>query len=588
MKQFGSKIAGASQVTFNVWAPLATRVDVIGDFNNWTEGHAILTNAGNGYWEGTIENIREGDKYKYLIHRNNGETSVRIDPATRDTVDSDTSNALNHGTVINTGFSWTPFNTPAFDDLIIYQCHIGSFCGRNDGLHRDNRTSTFQDVSSKLDYIRSMGFNALELLPIQEYRDDRSWGYNPSFYYALESAYGGPGQLRSFVDECHKRGIAVIFDVVYNHISNIDSSFWHFDNGTTSSYLSSFNTPWGLGPAFWQDGIKNFFLSNMAMYFDEYNADGLRFDATRYIEYNRGLGNDGWEFMQFLTYFSKMYYPSGYLIAEHVPSHDSIIDSAGFNSTWLDQAYESFLNAMKGISPVDNIINTIGLDFGSGNFYRHSWNLIKFLTGSHDKAGDMNEGNDGHRYFIELFGGRNNWYARSKARMAWALNICVMGTPMLFMGNECYMWGYWHDSEDRNGDHRFDWSIAGDSYGMEMRRLVTAANNIRWAHPALRQGSVEITHADYSNNIIAFRRWNNEGDVILVVINASDNNFTNHAYGLNTRQSGRWQQILCSQDSEFGGWHGAGNAYYDPYNQNDELIYINIPQWSVLIFKSII
>jgi 1,4-alpha-glucan branching enzyme len=98
---------------------------------------------------------------------------------------------------------------------------------------------------------------------------------------------------------------------------------------------------------------------------------------------------------------------------------------------------------------------------------------------------------------------------------------------------------------------------------------------------------MEITHEDYSNNIIAFRRWNNEGDIILIVVNAGDNSFTDHAYGLSTRQIGQWQQILCSQDREFGGWQGAGNAYYDPYNQDDKRIYINIPKWSVLIFKSI-
>jgi 1,4-alpha-glucan branching enzyme len=104
-------------------------------------------------------------------------------------------------------------------------------------------------------------------------------------------------------------------------------------------------------------------------------------------------------------------------------------------------------------------------------------------------------------------------------------------------------------------------------------------------HPALRNGFFEITHEDYSNNILAFKRWNNEGDVLLVVINAGDNTFTDHSYGLNTRQNGQWQQILCSQDSEFGGWHGAGNAYYDPYNHDDNRIYINIPQWSVLVFR---
>jgi 1,4-alpha-glucan branching enzyme len=585
MRLLGSKIMGANRVSFRVWAPLAVNVDVVGEFNNWMAGQSPLVNAGEGYWEGLVGNLKENDIYKFIVHRRDGDTRYRIDPATRDTVDSETDNAINHGIIVNSDYNWSPFVTPAFDNLIIYQCHLGSFCGRNDGLHRNNWTATFQDNISKLDYIKSLGFNAIQILPVQEFRGDRSWGYNPSFYYALASSYGKPYDLRNFVNECHKRGIAVIFDVVYNHISNIDSSFWHFDDGTVNSYLSSFETPWGLSPAFWQNGIKNFFLSNMDMYFNEYNCDGIRFDATRYIEYNKGLGNDGWEFMQSLTWFSKMSYPGKYLIAEHVPPNDSIINSAGFHATWYNPVYGNIFNALKGDNPVENIKNSIGLNFGYGNSYTDSWNLIKYLLGSHDECGDMNNGNNGHRYYVEHFGGRDNWYARAKARMAWALNISGMGTPMLFMGNECNMWGYWHDSEDTNGDHRFDWSIAGDMNGMAMRKMIADSNYIRWDHPALRNGFMEITHEDYSNNIVAFKRWNNKGDVVLVIVNAGDNNFTGYSYGLNTKQSGQWLQIFCSQDSQYGGWEGAGNAFYNPYTQNDNCIYINIPKWSVLFFK---
>lgn len=412
MKSPGSKIVGSDSVLFRVWAPLATQVDVVGDFNGWQENQSVLTNVGNGYWEGVINKLHENEIYKYIIHRQNGDMTFRIDPATRETVDSDTDNATNHGIIVNTDFNWTPFSSPAFDNLIIYQCHIGSFCGRNDGLQRDNWCATLLDVISKLDYIKSMGFNAIALLPVQEFRGDRSWGYNPSFYYTLESDYGKPCDLRQFVDECHKRGLAVLFDVVFNHISNIDSSFWHFDDGTINSYLSDFETPWGLSPAFWQEGIKEFFFSNLEMYFNEYNADGIRFDSTRYIEYNKGLGNDGWEFMQYLTYFSKMYYPDKYLIAEDVPSNDSIITSAGFHATWYKSAYECILNALNGDDPLDNIKNSIGLDFGYGNSYTYSWNLVKYLLGSHDECGDMNNGNNGHRNYIEFFGGRDNRYAR--------------------------------------------------------------------------------------------------------------------------------------------------------------------------------
>jgi 1,4-alpha-glucan branching enzyme len=203
--------------------------------------------------------------------------------------------------------------------------------------------------------------------------------------------------------------------------------------------------------------------------------------------------------------------------------------------------------------------------------------------GSHDECGDNDNGRKDKRHFVERFGGRDNWYARTKARMAWALNVASKGTPMLFMGSECHLDGYWHDGPDINGDHRFDWSIAGDPIGLSMRRLVQAANQTRWDHPALRNGGLEVTHRDPSG-VIAFKRWDNSGDIVLIVVNASDTSYTGTSYGVATGQAGRWQQILCSQDAWFGGWHGAGNAFYDPWTQADGRIYINVPQWSVTMF----
>jgi 1,4-alpha-glucan branching enzyme len=587
-QNFGAKALSPQTTFFRVWAPNAKQVDVVGDFNQWQVGSSPLNAENDGFWEGTLQGIGPGDRYKYALTKHNGDVKYRIDPAARDTQDSRINNIDNHGLVVDMKHGWPEFNTPAFDDLILYQCHVGSFCGRDDGLHRPNWVATFADLHSKLDYIRELGFNAIALLPIQEFRLDRSWGYNPSFYYALESAYGRPADLMNLVDQCHQKGIAVIFDVVYNHISNRDSSFWHFDENSQTGkgrYLSDFETPWGLAPAFWERSIQDFYLQNMGMYLEEYKGDGLRFDATRYIELNRGLGNDGWAFMQYLTYMAKERYPGKFLIAEHVPEHDSIVNSAGFHAAWCKSAYERFGQAMSGNNPVENIKALLGKDLGDGQRYPHTYSPVKYLLGSHDECGDNDSGRRGHRYFVEHFGGRDNWHARAKTRLGWALNIAVQNTPMLFMGNECCMWGYWHDGADQHGDHRFDWSIAGDHHGIPMRKLVAAANHVRWAHPALRRGLLQVTHEDPDNNVLAFKRWNHEGDVILIVVNCGETNFTQYSYGLRTGQAGQWQQILCTQDNAYGGWDGAGNAYYQPWTQADGKIYINLPKWSLVMFN---
>src|SRR5262249_42770078 len=142
-----------------------------------------------------------------------------------------------------------------------------------------------------------------------------------------------------------------------------------------------------------------------------------------------------------------------------------------------------------------------------------------------------------HRYFVDQLGGRDDWHARAKCRLAWALNVAMPGTPLMFMGGECLMasphvsWGYWHDGSGSPGDHRFNWAVAGDPAGMEMRRLVAACNAVRWDNPALRSDSLTIPHEDATNQVIGFVR-EHDGNVVLVVVNLSESNFTNHSYGV--------------------------------------------------------
>ena len=118
-----------------------------------------------------------------------------------------------------------------------------------------------------------------------------------------------------------------------------------------------------------------------------------------------------------------------------------------------------------------------------------------------------------------------------------------------------------------------------------MRRLVAAVNHLRWEHPALRAPTLQITHEDRHNGVLAFKRWS-QGNVVLTVVHCGDRNFDGHSYGVSTGgQPGRWTQILCTQDATFGGWDGAGNAFHEPHTQPDGRIYVNLPQWSVVMFR---
>jgi 1,4-alpha-glucan branching enzyme len=593
---------------FSVWAPNADEAQLIGNFNavyeNGKPDVHYLMKDNRGYWFGFVPGCTAGHRYKYVIHNPGGPNNTagtywRLDPRAKDSDHSfngDNGNEkrldYNASIIVDPKYNWAPFTSPAFKDYIIYQLHIGSFAGLNDGIDMaghggDGTIARFGDVETKFQYIKELGFNAIELLPVHEFAADQSWGYNPALFFSLESAYGSPDDLRHFVNEAHKKGLAVIVDVVYNHVGPGDNSLWRFDGNTKDDGGIYFeggkpDTPWGRGPAWWKQEVQDFFFDNAKMYITEYNVDGIRFDATTQI--------DGTKLRKVLWRIVSAH-PDKYIIAEHLPDHPWITKTGNFNATWCARSHHEFQRAANGEDPVNKVASFLGWDG-----YDHSRNLVKYALGSHDDIGDLEIGNaeDGltnwdkrHRYFTDLFGGRDNWDARAKARMGWALTATMPGTPMMFMGTEFHFnppWGYWTDGSDEHGDHRINWSSATDSTAMPMRNLVTAINSVRWNNPALRSDTLSIPHRDHTNNVIAFKRWDGNS-VVLTVVNLGAKNFTDHSYGVAVDSQGQWTQIFCSQDAAFGGWNGAGNAFYEPETRSDGKIYINLPKYSILVFK---
>jgi 1,4-alpha-glucan branching enzyme len=581
---------------FRVWAPHAAALAVVVQDGPYWEVEDTITRhelaENGGYWSGTVPGVQAGQLYRFEIRNPDGSANQRLDPAARDVVSSELTrqdpSSRNASLVLGAdAFAWAPFRTPPFENLIVYQFHIGSFAGRGDQLDKD--WSTFQDVESKLSYIREMGFNCIQPLPLHEYARDRSWGYNPASFFAPESSYGSPRELAHFVDSAHRHGLAVIFDVVYNHAGPDDNVLWEFDGYTNEGgiyFEGGQSTPWGRGPAWWKREVQDFFQQNARMFFEDYGADGLRFDVTTQIN---GLH------LQPVVERLRQDFPEKYLIAEHLPDHPWIVDTGRFCATWHARSHHECQRALTGQDPLNKVKGILGWDG-----YDHAWNLVKYTLGSHDDIGDQENGDAEHgltdwdarhRYFVDQLGGRDDWTARAKCRLAWALNVAMPGTPMMYMGSECHMasphaaWGYWHDGADQRGEHRFDWSIAGDPIGIEMRRLVGACNAVRWQNPALRADSLAIAHEDHANQVLGFVRQLHD-NTVLTIVNLGENNFTDHGYGVRTGgHDGRWTQILCTQDAAFGGWDGAGDSFHEPWTQPDGQVYVNLPKWSVVMLR---
>lgn len=256
------------------------------------------------------------------------------------------------------------------------------------------------------------------------------------------------------IDAAHRTGLAVIFDVVYNHGAANDNRHWRYDGNcfgpnTGGEYFENgHDNSFGSGFAMWKNEVKDFFLDNARMFLSDYRGDGLCFDAVQLIQPDA---------VQHIVNALRREFPDKYLIAEYNPgdrdSASGPVDpfgTLGFDATWdlanPGQAYAG----LSGQGVVDNLFALIG-DFQNAR----PWCSVRYLTGWHDQIHDDTGEHLDHRYLVERFGGRDNGFARAKARLSWALNVALPGTPMMFMGTEGDLDGYWApDDLSRRTPHR--------------------------------------------------------------------------------------------------------------------------------------
>ena len=214
-------IPGPKGVTFRVWAPHAEKVYVTGTFNDWSETSTPLVKEENGCWSADVAEAKTGDEYRYWIHGPQGPLS-RIDPYARKVTSS-----IGNGVIYDPqAFDWgdDAFHLATGNELVIYEMHVGTF-----NVKAAGQPGTLDSAIEKLPYLQQLGINAVEVMPIAEFSGDFSWGYNPAHPFTVESIYGGPDALKRFVKAAHEHGIAVIVDVVYNHLGPSDLDLWQFD-----------------------------------------------------------------------------------------------------------------------------------------------------------------------------------------------------------------------------------------------------------------------------------------------------------------------------------------------------------------------
>lgn len=438
-------------VVFRVWAPFAKDVSLLTD-DNGEHKTLPMSRDSNDWWCETTD-VKPGQNYHYLITAADGQQYERNDPRARRLTSSNNGWSV----VVEDDFDWSDdtFTASPLKNQIIYELHVGTF-NKPDA----STPGTFATVIDKLPYLKDLGVTAIELMPVTSMMDDTGWGYAPTHLFSIEESYGGRRGLMTLVKAAHQQGLAVIIDVVYNHIAP-KNELWRFDgwfeNDRGGIYFYNDergNTPWGARPDYGRPEVRQYLLDTIEMWFLEFHVDGLRFDATYYVDKLRDNDGrelqdipDGYTLLRDMTHLAHSINPAAYMIAEDAGYSDdaSSPTGLGFDAQW-DTSFPRVLRTAMGVATQQNIDTFIG----ELQRYYNGQAFQKILySDSHDSAANGHE-----RLNEEAAKGGENKLAREKTLIASAITFTAPGVPMLLQGEEFVETGYFTGWRPLNWDHQ--------------------------------------------------------------------------------------------------------------------------------------
>lgn len=503
---------------------------VVNSLENASEEPEALTmykdpNIQDTWW---IELDLPGGEYEYeylLINGNkiadpfsrrltNGKTRIEIGPGGISTADD---------------FIWSSndYIRPSLDTLIIYELHVDDFSAQGNGQ------GTFLDVIDRLDHLKMAGINAIELLPITEFPGTHSWGYDPQLMSAVEENYGTPEEFMRLVDEAHSRGIAVIIDLVWNHIKST-SPIWEIQPDYDLNPYIKLHTDLNPNEAEGSWGMLDWdhFNPNTIDYInrvnkiwvDEYRVDGFRFDAMYMI---------GWDMQQqeygIPAWSTELrnHDPTIYQIAEHLPSNPWLIENTDLSSGWHDSFHDRLLNDVHGqsLSTMSIMRQIVGLHEYSdwSDPYNSRTQAVKYMV-SHDEQSILQEMVTFNSYSIEEARSRDKFYA--------TILFTSLGIPMLFQGQEFGLQTGW-DDDNNNGNYDdeklqyrpVDWSLLNTDIGQSHLEHYSKLAKLRKSNPAFYEGTFYDLYRYTSQKVIVYgykdESPNNNDDQVVVVANFS-------------------------------------------------------------------
>jgi 1,4-alpha-glucan branching enzyme len=609
-EKFGSHqttFQGVSGTYFAVWAPNATYLSVIGDFNDWDQHrhHLYPRWDKSGIWEGFIPLVKPGTLYKYFIRSNSGEELRKGDPYANywelrpktASVTWELDYKWKDSSWMKTRAQHNSLQSP----YSVYELHLGSWQRPEPDNHEV--FYNYSEIAARLiPYVKDMGFTHVELMPVMEHPFDGSWGYQGTGYYAPTSRYGTPQEFMAFVDAFHQEGIGVILDWVPSHFPYDEHGLFRFDGNHTYEYADmrkGFHPDWNSYIFnYARNEVRSFLLSNAVFWLDKFHADGLRVDAVAsmiHLNYSRETGawepneHGGEENLEAISFLKNMnttiysLFPDVQTIAEESTSFYGVsrpvfLGGLGFGMKWMMGWMNDTLAYFKR-DPYYRKFHQDQLTFSIA--YAFTENFM--LPLSHD---EVVHGKSPMLYKMP----GDDWQKFANLRLMYSYMFTHPGTKLLFMGDEFGQTTEW------NYKSQLDWHLMEHASHQGLKAFVKALNHLYRAEPALYIKQFEyygfewVNVSDYDNSVLAYlRKGMDPKEDILVVLNMTPAARENYLLGVN--DAGRWKEVLNSDAEEFFG-SGVINtaiikAKQEAYNGKEYTLLLRLPPLGAAIFKKV-
>jgi 1,4-alpha-glucan branching enzyme len=596
------EIDGVAGTGFAVWAPNATRVSVVGEFNLWDgRRHPMRLRRECGVWEIFIPGVAAGTTYKYEVRSRDGHVlpqkadpyalQCELRPATASVV-AQMPQPLPH--------SESRRRANGLDaPMSIYEVHLGSW--RRKPEEGDRWLNWDELAATLVPYAREMGFTHLELLPVSEHPFDGSWGYQPIGIYAPTARFGDPAGFRRFVDRCHAEGLGLILDWVPAHFPTDAHGLAQFDGTALYEYADpreGFHQDWNtliynLG----RTEVRNFLVGNALYWLERYGVDGLRVDAVAsmlYRDYSRKAGewvpnvHGGRENLEAISFLKRMNEvvgierPQAVTLAEEstafpAVSRPTYLGGLGFHYKWNMGWMHDTLKYIAR-DPIHRPYHHGEITFSM--VYAFNENFV--LPISHDEVvhgkGSM---------LAKMPGDR--WQKFANLRAYYGFMFGHPGKKLLFMGCEFAQEREW------NHDRSLDWHLLADRAHAGVHRLVHDLNRLYRATPALHQRDFDgsgfewIDHDDAQRSVLSFiRRGADPGRLIVVVVNFTP--VVQHGYRIGVPQAGVYRERLNTDSEHYGGSnvgtrYGQVTAQDVPWHGRPHSLELTLPPLATVFFE---